>query len=196
MGFAVFLEPHKELSSVIQTWKKRIDFVLPFQPYCSHPPHCTLIHVDVSNEKIAALKIKKALEDVFSFTIEIDQVGIFWQDMETGGGHTLYLRIKAKPEIFKLQLKIAKILSPIVNSKKIPNHIYNNSVLRESFKSYGFPYVGSHWIPHFTIASLKTEKSHPMITEFMKWQPSYTMIELNPSCWHIEGDKHIKLESN
>ena len=69
-------------------------------------------------------------------------------------------------------------------------------MLRESFKSYGFPYVGSHWIPHFTIASLKTEKSHPMITEFMKWQPSYTMIELNPSCWHIEGDKHIKLESN
>jgi len=60
MGFAVFLEPQEELSSAIKAWKKMIELNLPDQPYCLHPPHCTLIHVDVSNEQIAAIKIKKA----------------------------------------------------------------------------------------------------------------------------------------
>ena len=58
MGFAVFLEPQEELSAAIQAWKKKIDLDLPDQPFCSHPPHCTLIHVEVSNEQVAALKIK------------------------------------------------------------------------------------------------------------------------------------------
>jgi len=194
MGFAVFLEPQIELSSAIQAWKKKINFHLPDQPYCSHPPHCTLIHVEVSSEIEACLKIKKIVDEADSLKLKVDQVGIFWDDMATGGGHTLHLKIKPEPKIFSLQLKIAKILSPLVPLKEIPDYISNDSVLRESYKSYGFPFVGEHWIPHFSIASLKTDRINPIITEFMEWKPSFTITELDASCWHIDGDKHILLE--
>jgi len=193
MGFAVFLEPQEELSTVIQDWKNKIDFNLPGQPYCSHLPHCTLIHADVTDKQVATLKIKKVLNESVAFSVEVDQVGIFWEDIATGG-HTLYLRIKPMQEIFNLQLKIAEILRPLVPSTQIPDYISNDSALRESYKSYGFPFVGSHWIPHFTIASLMTDRAHPIITEFMKWQPCYKMIRLDASCWHIDGDQHILLE--
>ena len=194
MGFAVFLEPQKELYKIISSWKKKIDLDLPDQPYCSHPPHCTLIHVEVTNEQEAALKIKKFLVETAPFKVKVDQVGIFWEDHSTNGGHTLYLRIKPEPEIFSLQLKIAKILRPLVNSNQMPDYISKDPVLRESYKSYGFPFVGMHWIPHFSIASLRTDMFHPIISEFLEWKPRYTMNGLGASCWHIDGDKHILLE--
>ena len=194
MGFAVFLEPQEELSSAIQAWKKMIELNLPDQPYCSHPPHCTLIHVEVSNEQEACLEIKKILEETESLKVEVDQVGIFWEDLATGGGHTLHLKIKPEPEIFCLQLKIAEILRPLVQLRQIPDYISNDSVLKESYKSYGFPFVGMHWVPHFSIASLRTDRIHPIITEFMGWKPSFTMTGLDASCWHIDGDQHILLE--
>jgi hypothetical protein len=37
---------------------------------------------------------------------------------------------------------------------------YNNiwdGKYKESYDRYGFPFVGSHWIPHLTIASVKEE---------------------------------------
>ena len=194
MGFAVFLEPQEELSLAIQAWKKRIDLYLPDQPYCSHPPHCTLINVEVSDEQVACLKIKKIFEETDSFKVEVDQVGIFWEDMATGGGHTLHLKIKPEPEIFSLQLKIAEILRPLVPLNQISDYIYNDSMLKESYKSYGFPFVGMHWVPHFSIASLITDRIHPIITEFLEWKPSYTMMGFDASCWRIDGDQHILLE--
>ena len=194
MGFAVFLEPKKELSSAIQAWKKKINIYMPDQPYCSHPPHCTLIHLKVTNEQEACLKIKKILEEAVSFKVEIDQAGVFWEDMATDGGHTLHLKIKPEPEIFSLQLKIAKILRPFVYFKQMPDYVSNDSMLRESYKSYGFPFVGKHWVPHFSIASLKTDRINPIIKEFLEWKPSYSMIGLDASCWHIDGDQHILLE--
>ena len=104
------------------------------------------------------------------------------------------MKIKPKSEIYDLQLKIAKILRPLVTSNQIPDYIYDNSVLKESFVSYGFPFVGSHWIPHFTIASLITNRTHPIITDFMQWKPLYIMNWFNISFWHIDDEHHTRLD--
>ena len=76
----------------------------------------------------------------------------------------------------------------------VSDYIYDNSVLKESFVSYGFPFVGSHWIPHFTIASLITNRTHPIITDFMQWKPLYIMNWFNISFWHIDDEHHTRLD--
>ena len=58
----------------------------------------------------------------------------------------------------KLQILIADALAPIKKNNNLSNDFKNDSLLYRSNKNYGFPYVGDHWIPHFTVASLTSNK--------------------------------------
>ena len=95
---------------------------------------------------------------------------------------------------FALQAKIADAIQSLHTTIDTPDFVKNNKVLRTSFKKYGYPFVGSHWIPHLTIASLRTNQNHSLITEFMEWKPNYVMQIKEVSCWHVENDDHRCIE--
>jgi 2'-5' RNA ligase len=163
------------------------------QPYCSHPPHCTLIHANVTQEAQAVEGIHEALGSFSAFRIEVAETGVFWEDGATGGGHTLFWRIKPTPALYKLQARVAEALRSLLAENKVAKFVKTNPVLRESFERYGFPFIGSHWIPHLTIASLQTARDHPLIEAFLKQTSTFEMDVTEVSCWRVESEQHTCL---
>ena len=193
MGFAVFLEPKGELRESILKWKTKVSKIMPNQPYCSHPPHCTLFHSEVRCEEKALAQLKSILPQTLPFELKVQGAEIFWEDVATGG-HTLYLSITTDQKLNDLQLNVAKSLKNVIHTTGVPAFVKNNPVLKKSFENYGFPFTGPHWIPHLSIASVRAEKSHALITEFQSWQPKY-MLKVNElSCWRVDGDDHLLIE--
>ena len=174
--------------------EEKISKFMPNQAYCSHPPHCTLIHTKIRNEEKALNELDNILCQKVSFELKVIETGIFWNDIATGG-HTLYLKIKSDKKLYDLQLSVAKSLKCIIKKSNNPNYIMKNDVLKESFDNYGFPFIGSHWIPHLTIASLEVDKINPIITDFQSWQPNCILKVNNLSCWRVNGDDHQKLKN-
>ena len=89
MGFVVFVEPTGDLKEDILMWKDKVSQHLSTQPYCSHPPHCTLIHSEIEQEAKAVEDIGNALTNVACFSASINETAIFFNDFATGG-HTLF----------------------------------------------------------------------------------------------------------
>lgn len=191
---AIFIEPQAKLKTSLSLWKKKVEESLPGQPYCSHPPHCTLIHANVMSEDLIDQKICQTQASLSAPQVQVSGTDVFWDDAATGG-HTLYLKITPKSELLDLQLRLAKAIRSEVLSKEVPAFVKNNSNLKNSYDQYGFPFVGSHWIPHFSIASLRTERSHPLITEFLRWQPVYEFTLGELSLWRIESDEHTLIKN-
>jgi hypothetical protein len=57
---------------------------------------------------------------------------------------------------FDLQRDLAESLLMIIQKPIFYNNQWEGKY-KESYERYGFPFVGSHWIPHLTIASVKNE---------------------------------------
>lgn len=190
---AIFIEPEGELALNLRKWKKIINNKLPCQPYCSHPPHSTLIHANINEESNAIETICDAVISFSSFQTKATKPDVFWEDAATGGGHTLIWRIKLTDEMSKLQSYIAESLRPHLNEYIAPEFVKNNILLKKSFDKYGFPFVGSHWIPHFTVASIMTTRDNYLIKSFLNQRNSYEMDVKEISCWRVDGDKHTCL---
>jgi hypothetical protein len=194
MGFAVFIEPSGALKTSILRWKERVNQELPNQPYCSHPPHSTLIHTNILQDSFAQLEIKKTVKFFPAFSITMKEKQVFWNDEATGGGHTLIWKIGQTNELYKLQLLLAKAIKPHIVESKIPKYVKNNPDFSRSFKLYGFPFIGSHWIPHMTIASIHTDRDHQLIDNFLREVGVLTIMVNQISCWNIEKENHTLLE--
>ena len=49
MSLAIFILPIDPLKTELEGWKERVNKELPNQPYALHPPHMTLINIEVLN---------------------------------------------------------------------------------------------------------------------------------------------------
>jgi 2'-5' RNA ligase len=194
MGFAVFIEPEGELKSNILRWKEMVKDKYPYQSYCLHPPHSTLIHVNVKQEEMVIVAVGEILKDITSFKNRIRETDVFWNDSATGGGHTLFWKIQSNQILFDLQRRVAESLNPFLSSNPEPTFVKNSSLLKNSFDRYGFPFIGNHWIPHLTIASLKTGQNDPLIEDFLEQSCEFELDVTEVSCWRVENDQHHCLE--
>ena len=194
MDFAVFIEPEGELRTNILRWKEMVGAQYPNQSYCIHPPHSTLIRVNIEREEMAVRAVGEILKDFNSFKIRIAETDVFWNDIATGGGHTLFWKIETNKTLFDLQRQVAESLSPFLSYNPEPKFVKNSPLLKNSFDRYGFPFIGDHWIPHFTIASLKTVQNDPFIEEFLKQSCEFELYAAEVSFWRVENDQHKFLE--
>ena len=195
MGLAIFIEPQGDLKANLLMWKAKVEENFPKQFYCSHPPHSTLIHVNVIQEKMAIEAIGKIVKNINEFKNKVVETDVFWNDDATGGGHTLFWKIQTSQVLFDLQKQIAEVLHPFIAETTMPEFVQNNPLFKESLDRYGFPFVGDHWIPHFTIASLQTDQNDPLIEEFLNQVGDYEMGVTEVSCWRVENGQHTCLES-
>lgn len=194
MSLAVFLKPNDALNREICRWKKIVNKKFNNSYYCNHPPHSTLINVDVENYNLAIEDIKKTVNMYKSFEIIVDDKNVFWDDMLTGG-HTIYFEIKKNSNLHILQKMIAKSLKDHVIRKPASSHIRNDEKLHYSYKNYGFPFIGEHWLPHFTVASIKTSKNDSLIKNFLKDDILEKFVIYNCSIWIIDGDNHNMVDN-
>jgi hypothetical protein len=85
----------------------------------------------------------------------VDSWKIFDNDLVTQGD-TLSIGLVPNSLAFEFQRNIAESLLNIIKKPIFYNNIWEGKY-KESYDRYGFPFVGSHWIPHLTIASVKKE---------------------------------------
>ena len=193
MGLGVFIVPNKELKEKITSWKKKIEKNLHEQPYTSHPPHMTIIHANINDYKSAINEIKKYLKGLKSFKLTVHKNNIFWDDLYTGG-NTLSYNIKKNKYLNEIQKNLSLVFSKYKENNEIPEFFRIHKQLYNSYLNFGFPFVGEHWIPHFTISSLKVAKNHKIIRDFLSDQIDISFIVNKISVWDINGNQHQMIE--
>ena len=193
MSLAIFLMPTGDFRDELVRWKERIKHEISGQPYTSHPPHMTILNMEVENEKDGVAIVSAFADFNDSIQILINRKDVFWNDTSTGG-HTLFFGIEKNDALFSLQKLLAKALQKVKKDAQPPDYLLGNKQLLESFNKFGFPFVGNHWIPHFTISSVKAEKKHPIIVDFLSTTKKYHFIVNQISVWRVDEDEHTLLE--
>ena len=196
MRIGIFIEPPKNKSNFLNNWKKIIKKNFYKQKYLTHPLHIT----------IAVFKLKKKINNNFylslknemklfsKFRINITKPNIFYND-ELTGGDTLFFGIKKNPKLILFQKKILKHFNQI-DSNISRDEFFKNKNFQTNYKNFGFPFVGRDWIPHFTIASVKTnsKEKNEIFKNFLLEKNFNTNIDVkNFSIWKINKDKHKKI---
>lgn len=152
MKIAILIKPTYLINQKIINIKKNFKNNFLKCLYIDDFPHITLltINTNINTRLLKKIEIPINLQKI---KISIGNPGIFPNDKLTNG-KTYYFKIKKNINLFKLQLIISKYFKPYINKTKKGNIFPKNSNESKSFKMYGFPYVGTHWIPHITICSV------------------------------------------
>jgi len=194
MRLSVFLLPKGDLKAELVHWKERVKNEHPHQPYTAHPPHMTLINMEARNENDGVAVVSAFAGFVKSVHISINRTDVFWDDTATGG-HTLFFGIEKNDALYILQKLLAEALQEVKKNVPPPNYLTGNKQLLESYDKYGFPFVGDHWIPHFSVSSLRAEKTHPIIEDFLSTTKQYHFTANQISLWRVDDDEHTLLET-
>jgi hypothetical protein len=192
---AVFIEPEGALREFILSNKERINSVLPNQPYCHHPPHSTVFISILRGPENWLELLESAVRKVSPFRLQVWETVVFYDDAPAGGGHTMALRAESSVPLLSLQQTVAETLASFVDREALEtsSEFFDKEPFRSNCLKYGFAFVGEHWIPHFTIASLHISKKDALITEFENLHPGYDFVIDKVSVWRVEEDNHTKI---
>ena len=162
----VFILPDKYLKLKIIRYKKLIKKFFGDQRYLSHLPHCTLCVFNISKSSIKNIKKERICISKLKKDYKVRNYDIFYNDPITKG-NTIVFKIEKNRFLKELQLSILKNLQKyILKTKKN----FKDSKMQNNFKKYGYPFVGSNWKPHYTIASLSKKIKEK---NFLKLLESY-----------------------
>ena len=194
-NYAVFLEPQGMLRQEIISLKNLVNETLPGQKYCNHPPHCTLIFGAYQEPEKWMDELHVAVSLCDPFELDTENFHVFYHDQQAGGGHTVVIRIENSSSLFSTQAKVGEILSS--HKLDLPDQARLAILKKEPFKTsmerYGFPFIGEHWLPHFSIASLKIRKDSLFLKKLLQRSVSYNFMLGDLSIWEVDGDRHTKL---
>jgi hypothetical protein len=84
-------------------------------------------------------------------------------------------------------------MAPFRSVAVVPHPLADREPFGTSWRRYGFPFVGSHWIPHFTVASLLTAPDDPAVAEVMSVGATHHFTVDSVSVWRVRGDEHERL---
>jgi 2'-5' RNA ligase len=194
MSLAVFLLPKGDFALELVRWKEKVEKQYPKQPYTAHPSHMTLINMKVKNEEDGIAAISALSNSTNPFQITVNRKDVFWDDTTTSG-HTLFFGVEKNYNLYALQISLAEALQEVKKNVPPPNYLTGNKQLLESYDKYGFPFVGDHWIPHFSVSSLRANKTHPIIEDFLSTTKQYHFTANQISLWRVDDDEHTLLET-
>ena len=196
MKIGIFIEPTKPDFNYLNKWKKKIKGIFGNQKYLSHPIHTTIAVFDIKKtiKKDFFISLKKEMKLYRGFKINITKPSIFYNDPLTNGD-TLFFKIKKNTKIILFQKKI------LSHFKKIDKNIlrklfFKNRKYQINYKKFGFPFVGRDWVPHFTIASIKSrsKKQKEIYKDFLLEENFHKELYVKQfSIWQINKDKHKKV---
>ncbi len=189
--YGLFWIPNKELNQYVESWKNRFRKIEPDAFFLNHPVHSTIFlfnaHEQDQSEIISSIKNVK-------INFSVDSWRIFYSDILTQGD-TLSVDLVPNSLACEFQRDLSESLLNFIKKPIFYNNVWEGKY-RESYDRYGFPFVGSHWIPHLTIASVKKEGKN-LIDEIRT-----TTINLNQkesggslALFKILGDSHQLIHS-
>jgi hypothetical protein len=189
--FAVFVEPDYKLKKFIKVLKKKIYINYNKSFFFNHPPHSTIFYSDLKNNKLALKNVLKIFKKKINIKIICKKYSSF-VNTPINGETTLFIKIKKNKELSKLQLELANNLSSHVKKDYLTKNKnkFKKKYLKNSFLKYGFPYVGDHWIPHFSIGSIRN--NHPILrNDFIKNNKSFIFKVKYITFWKVNKNQHI-----
>ena len=189
----IFIEPNKDLKKYIDKWKKKIDKKFIRTKLTSHPAHSTIYYANLKKDKDVLKTLETILKTVNSFEISVNKTLIFYDDALTGGD-TMCLLVNKNNKLFQIQKKIAENLKSFIKKNSNSNRKFTNKTLSTSVKKYGYPFVGKHWLPHFTIGSIKDKRNSSELKQFVEERVKFTNNINYISAWKINGNKHILIK--
>ena len=190
---AVFIEPHGSLLASLRERKAWLESRMPKQAYCNHPPHCTLLVGKYGSPRDWLGTLRRRLEDVPAFELETVAWQQFPQDDLAGGGHTIAYRVQLTPALAFLQEAVADSLGPFATQESNAHPLSGTEPFASSLRKFGFPFVGGHWIPHFTIGSPLVAPESALLTVLMAGPVQHHFVVRSVSVWRVDGDYHERL---
>lgn len=190
--FGIFFEPTEKLARFINDCKKRVDQALPNQPYCNHPPHSTILCTWFREIEQVEFVLEQLLFEESPIPYNIKESMCFYDDALTGG-HTVAIKIDdTSGRMADLQGKVAEGLRAFIDFSAAPKPrgFLLSNPFHSSYEKFASPFVGSHWIPHMTIASLKVEKDNPLLLSLFKSEFKQEGFFNEVSLVEIKGDIH------
>ena len=150
--YGIFWIPNEELNQFVESWKNRFRKVEPDAIFLNHPVHSTFFLFNALEQDES--KIISRIKNV-KINFLVDSWKIFYNDLATGGD-TLSVGLIPNTVAFQFQHDLSENLLDFIKTPIFYNNVWEGKY-KESYHRYGFPFVGSHWIPHLTIASVKKE---------------------------------------
>lgn len=193
--YAILWLPSQPVIDYIQQWKDRVGEVEPDATYLNHPVHSTFF-VFMADEYFEDKLIEilgTCCKSISGFKIEFDSWSIFNSDSVTGGD-TIILAIKPNETLYKCQEMIASNLIQYIKQQlNYPNKW--EGVYKESFERFGFPFVGKHWLPHISIASV-SGKGRDLVAEISRSEITSKIEFIDSlSLFKIDEDNHKLLKT-
>jgi hypothetical protein len=195
--FGIFFQPEEKLARFIMDCKKRVDQTLPNQAYCNHPPHSTILCTWLREIEKVMLLLEELLSEEVPIPYNVKESMCFYDDVLTGG-HTVAMKIDDTSfRMSDLQVKVAEGLSTFIDFRAAPkpSGFLLSDPFRSSYKKFASPFVGSHWIPHMSIASLEVEKDDPLLLSLLKSEFKHGGFFNKVSLFEINGDIHTCIKT-
>lgn len=189
---AVFIEPEGPLLSEIQERKAWLEARLPGQAYTSHPPHSTLLVGDYGPADQWRDALEASLRARPPFELLTEDWILFADDALAGGGQTVALRAALSSSLLDLQRGVAEALAPFHRGDATVHPLAQREPFATSLRHYGFPFVGSHWIPHFTVGSPRVTAHDPLVAELQRPPAKFRSAVNAISIWRVCGDEHVR----
>lgn len=191
--YGIFWIPSALICDKINQIKQAVIQLDSEADYVYHPVHSTifLFNSKAQPEEVE-VKFKKLLDQKSAFELIINDWKIFHNDPITGK-HTLTWGVELNQSFSNLQKSIAEsiITSPVI---PIEYPVCWKGDYELSYKKWGFPFVGNHWIPHITVASVTSET---LVTNIQHEFPVHPQKEIcnEIALFLISGHKHTHITS-
>jgi hypothetical protein len=188
---AVFIEPRNGLEQAVRERKQGVAKRYPGAPYVDHPPHCTVWVGRVRDAGRAFASLQEAMAALPRPPGLLCRPHVFYDDALARNGQTCAFATDLGRELAQLQSIACESLVPFLAAETedaLPPGLAREPFIG-SWKRYGYPFAGGHWVPHFTIAALPVMKHDPAVREFLA-SPSLRHPEIEAVSWWRIADGH------
>jgi len=194
MNTALVIEPAPLLAAELAARKARAGAQWPTAPFLHHPPHATLLAGVYESPDRWLAALRDALRHVPAFEIQ-SSVVITFPDDPTPGTTTVAFDVAESVELRALQRTVAEVVAPfrVAGAADTLAGLHRRSDAIASARQFGYPWVGSHWKPHFTIAALPSGPTNPLPLEFLAPVPVVRTQVTRVSVWGVLGEEHSTL---
>ena len=153
--------PRGDLQSKILDCKAKIQRAVGDQLYLTDPPHLTVFLASFQDRNLLCDTLRDLTTELLSPVIRMEGWHVFEQDCLTGN-NTLVIKINEsdKETLRQLQSKVVERTADLRDKMESLARYKTawqslSQARRQAVEEFGFPFVGSDWQPHFTIASIR-----------------------------------------
>jgi len=159
----VGIDPSREVKREIQKLKNVIRESVGYQLQINEPPHMTFVVNNFNNIQEVERRIDNIAKNFPPFEINIKRIKYF-DPKKSSSKYIIYAEVEKSRFLSDLQKRILVETAPYRRGcllkdfleKNLSCYRYDSSELR-NIDLYGYPYAGTNWNPHLTVAILENE---------------------------------------